>query len=205
MRAFGEDLLKWVGSENTEKQLQLDWYDSHTDEEFLTNLKVKGNIITMFYPNRCTDILATCDGGLIKQLQGFFKQGVEKELEDHFDQMTGTDTISRKIQRDFILDSMNTAIEKITTEGVTSIAERCGAVFDLCASLEKQFHKVKLRGYTVDGVEEKLADGTFRYKNIFEGFDEAKSTEERKLWKEAERKRRIQNAKMKKSKKKKKR
>ena len=159
----------------------------------------------MFYPNRCTDILATCDGGLIKQLQTFFKQGVDKELEDHFDQMTGTDTISRKIQRDFIMDSMNTAIEKISTAGVRSIAERCGAVFEFCASLEQQFHKVKLLGYSVDGVEEKLADGTFRYKNIFEGFDEAKSTEERKLWKEAEKKRRLQKSIKKKPKNKKKR
>ena len=87
--------------------LQLDWYDSHTDLEFLTKLKVNGNIITMFYPNKCTDILATCDGGLIKQLQDDFHRKVNIELEENYDKMTETDNISKKIKRDFIMSTYN--------------------------------------------------------------------------------------------------
>ena len=103
MKAYGQDLREWAGTANMENQLQLDWYDSHTDPEFLTDMKVKGNFITMFYPNRCTDILATCDGGLIKLLQGDFKKDIERELEEHFDKLTSTNHISCRIQRDFIL------------------------------------------------------------------------------------------------------
>ena len=149
MRAYGEDLRKWAGQGNSEKQLQLDWYNSHTDVDFLTDLKVKGNFITIFYPNRCTDILATCDGGLIKGLQDEFKKHVNRELEEHFDIMTGTDPISRKLQRSFIMKHYNNGIEKVTTEMVQRIAMRCEALFELKPSLEEQFSKVKFRGYTI--------------------------------------------------------
>ena len=182
IRAYSEDLLKWAGSSVAEKQLQLDWYDSHTDEDFLTKLKVRGNIITMFYPNRCTDILATCDGGLIKTVQDRFKVEVARMLEDHFDQMTGNDPISKRIQRDFILKTMNEAVSVISTEDVRKIAKRCGAIFELHPSLEQQFNGVKLRGYTVEGIEQVSSTGVFQYRNVFEGFDEEKSVKMRKEW-----------------------
>ena len=70
MRAYADDLLEWGGSKNVERLLQLDW--CHTDAEFLTKLHTRGNFVTLFYPNQCTDILATCDGGLIKQIQDKF-------------------------------------------------------------------------------------------------------------------------------------
>ena len=182
MRAYAEDLLKWVGPSVSEKQLQLDWYDSHTDEEFLTTLKTRGNMITMFYPNRCTDILATCDGGLIKLLQDRFKRKVDQMLENHYDKMTGTDYVSKKIQRRFIMSTMNEAIKTISTSNVQSIARRCGALFDLKPSLEEQFNQVKLRGYTVKGTEEKAVGGVFQYRNVFEGINEEKSKKLRNAW-----------------------
>ena len=182
IRAYGEDLRKWAGHSSSEKLLQLDWYDSHTDEDFLTDLKVKGNFIVLFYPNKCTDILATCDGGLIKNLQDDFRRKVDRELEEHFDTMTGSDTISRRVQRDFIIKTYNRSIEVISTERVRRIALRGGALFSLSSSLEKQFENVKLRGFTVDESEEKQEARQFRYRNVFEGLDDEKSEEARKLW-----------------------
>ena len=115
----------------------------------------------MFYPNKCTNILATCDGGLIRQLQMDFRKKVERELEDFFDEMTGSDILSTKIQREFIMKTYNKSIESISTEAVKSVALRCGAMFELNDSLEKQFSGVKLRGYTEGGIEEKADAGEF--------------------------------------------
>ena len=151
MRAYADDLIQWAGSSPSEKQLQTDWYDSHTDEEFLRKIKTRGNIITMFYPNRCTDILATCDGGLIKSLKDRFRVRVNRELEDHFDTMTSSDSVAMKVQRDFILRNYNECITTITTADVRKVAKRCGALFDPKPSLEQQFSGVRLRGYTVSG------------------------------------------------------
>ena len=162
--------------------MQLDWYDSHCDLEFLTKLKTKGNIITMFYPNKSTDILATCDGGLIKMLQDDFHRKVSIELEEHYDKMTGNDNISRKVQRDFIMRTYNKSIETIKTEMIRKIAMRVGATFRLQKSLEDQFSYVKLWGYTEAGAEEKVIGGTSRYKNVFAGHDERKSRETRRQW-----------------------
>ena len=186
IRAYGKDLLKWTGSSNTEKQLQLDWYDSHTDSEFLTTLKTRGNIITMFYPNRCTDILATCDGGLIKSIQDHFKSQVDEMLETYYDQLTGSDTLSKRIQRNLVMSSMNEAISEITTVTVQKVARRCGALFDLHRSLEEQFRGVKLRGYTVGGAEEVRLDEQYNYRNVFEGVGEENSVEVRRSWKQKE-------------------
>ena len=194
IRAYAEDLLNWVGSSSSEKQVQTDWYDSHIDPEFLTTLKAKGNIITMFYPNKCTDILATCDGGLIKTIQDRFRKNVEVMLENHFDRMMATDALSRKIQRDFILKTMNDAIATVTTESVRKAATKCGALFDLRPSLEEQFKGACLRGYTVDGAGEAISVDSFRYKNIFEGADVTKSVELRKLWAKKEQQRCRDNA-----------
>jgi len=144
--------------------------------------KVKGIFIALFYPNKCTDILATCDGGLIKNLQDDFRRKVDRELEEHFDAMTGTDSISRRVKRDFILRTYNKSIEVVSTERVRRIALRCGALFSLDSSLEKQFENVKLRGFTVSEPEEKCEAGQFQYRNVFEGFDDEKSAKARKIW-----------------------
>ena len=143
----------------------------------------------MFYPNRCTDILATCDGGIIKQLQDDFHKKVGVELEEHYERMTATDTISRKVQPDFIMRTYNKSIKRITTEQIQNVAVRCGAIFELDDSLEKQFSKVKLRGYTEEGVKERVVGGTAEYKNVFDGYDGTKSVQVRKEWRAKEEKR----------------
>ena len=159
----------------------------------------------MFYPNRCTDILATCDGGLIKTIQMKFRARVEGMLESYYDQLTSSDTLSRKIQRDLIMSTMNEAIEEITTENVRKVARRCGALFDLNDSLAEQYSGVKLRGFTVKGAEEVKIDGDFKYRNVFEGEGTETSVELRKKWelKESERVRRALGGKSKPKKRKK--
>ena len=49
MQQYGEDLSKMARSAPPEKQLQLEEYDFHCDAEFLTDLKIKGKLITMLF------------------------------------------------------------------------------------------------------------------------------------------------------------
>ena len=107
---------------------------------------------------------------------------MEGMLERHYDQLTGADTISKKLQRNVIMSTMNEAIAAITTDTVRKIARRCGAMFELNPSLEMQFSKVKLRGYTVMASEEVRVDGDFNYRNVFEGVGVEASKRMRKDW-----------------------
>ena len=54
--------------------------------------------------------------------------------------------------------------------------------FDLKPSLEEQFHRVKLRGFTVQGSEEKVENGVFQRRNVFESINAKKSEKLRKAW-----------------------
>ena len=62
MRAYAEDLLKWVAFSKREM------YYSHNYEDHSKNLNLEGNVLAMFNPSRSTDIFAAGDGGIIKQL-----------------------------------------------------------------------------------------------------------------------------------------
>lgn len=77
MKAFGEDLVKLLAEEERrEREMLLDWYDSHTYEPYLRELKVKAGMINTFYPAGSTDILAAPDGGLIKLIQDKFRKAI---------------------------------------------------------------------------------------------------------------------------------
>ena len=150
--------------------------------ELLSNLRIKGNFVTTFIPNRCTDILATCDGGVIKLIQDEFHKKLSLELETHYDEMNGTDYLSKKKLRFFIIKTMNEAITLVQTEIVQKIARRCGSLFCLKKNLKDQFSNVKLRGYTEGLPIQVNGKKTWVYKNVFSEFDEEKSENTRKSW-----------------------
>ena len=77
MKAFGEDLAVLLSDEGArEREMLLDWYDSHTFEPYLRELKTKAGMINTFYPAGSTDILAAPDGGLIKLIQDKFRKAI---------------------------------------------------------------------------------------------------------------------------------
>ena len=77
MKAFGEDLINLLVEEGPrEREMLLDWYDSHTYEPYLRELKVKASMINTFYPAGATDIVAAPDGGLIKLIQDKFRKAL---------------------------------------------------------------------------------------------------------------------------------
>ena len=91
IEAFGEDLCNLLGGEPVEREMLLDWYDSHTYRPYLEITKTRLNMINTFYPAGCTDCLAAPDGGLIKVIQDGFKRAVNARLAENCDEIYASD------------------------------------------------------------------------------------------------------------------
>ena len=179
IEAFGEDLCRLLAGDAVEREMLLDWYDSHTYRPYLENTKTKLNMINTFYPAGCTDCLAAPDGGLIKIIQDGFKRAVNARLAENYDEIYASDFDSKRKQRKLIMEEMQKQITLLSQETVVKIASTTGSVFKLHDSLEEQFKNIKLRGY-LEHKEDSQISKKPEYRNLLEGFVQKKV--ERKDW-----------------------